>query len=220
MKQNSLYSFSDHYTHFERVVKALLINALDESFLETLYDHTRQKSYAQQMLTSLQYLDDCFVQPRLESLSSRSRWKAQYKERVENYSNVSIHMKNAKDCSCQACGLHRHCKFLVNLSGELYDTRTMEIDDFMSHDKQVFFVGRICANRTRVYHNLKHFKFKLYQECCSMARTEKVENEQVKETVERIFSESKENGWIDKKYDLLQKYLNDADYFQDEKFDL
>lgn len=107
-------------------------------------------------------------------------------------------MKNAKDCSCQACGLHRHCKFLVNLSGELYDTRTMEIDDFMSHDKQVFFVGRICANRTRVYHNLKHFKFKLYQECCSMARTEKVENEQVKETVERIFSESKENGWIDK----------------------
>lgn len=37
VKQNSLYSFSDHYTHFERVVKALLINALDESFLETLY---------------------------------------------------------------------------------------------------------------------------------------------------------------------------------------
>lgn len=30
-------SFSDPYTHFERVVKALLINALDESFLETLY---------------------------------------------------------------------------------------------------------------------------------------------------------------------------------------
>lgn len=30
-------SFSDHYTHFERVVKALLINALDESFLGTLY---------------------------------------------------------------------------------------------------------------------------------------------------------------------------------------
>lgn len=30
-------SFNDHYTHFERVVKALLINALDESFLGTLY---------------------------------------------------------------------------------------------------------------------------------------------------------------------------------------
>ncbi|MBW03559.1 Coiled-coil domain-containing protein 82, partial [Eschrichtius robustus] len=72
-------SFSDHYTHFERVVKALLINALDKSFLGTLYDGTRQKSYAQDMLTSLHYLDNRFVQPRLENLTSRSRWKEQYK---------------------------------------------------------------------------------------------------------------------------------------------
>jgi hypothetical protein len=60
----------------------------------------------------------------------------------------------------------------------------------------VFTVGRICANRTRIYHKLKHFKFKLYQECCSIAKTEEVEDEQVKETVERIFNRSKENGWI------------------------
>nr|XP_020033087.1 coiled-coil domain-containing protein 82 isoform X2 [Castor canadensis] len=219
VKQNSLYSFSDHYTHFERVVKALLINALDESFLGTLYDGTRQKSYAQDMLTSLHYLDNRFVQPRLESLASRSRWKEQYKERVENYSSVSIHWKNPENCCCQACGLHRHCRYSVHLSGKLYNTRTMETDDFMSHDKQVFTVGRICANRTRIYHKLKHFKFKLYQECCSIAKTEEVEDEQVKETVERIFNRSKENGWIKEKYGQLQEYLNFADYFQDEKFD-
>ncbi|KAM8816152.1 coiled-coil domain-containing protein 82 isoform 1-T3 [Rhynchonycteris naso] len=220
VKQNSLYSFSDHYTHFERVVKALLINALDESFLGTLYDGTRQKSYAQDMLTSLHYLDNRFIQPRLESLSSRSRWKEQYKERVENYSNVSIDIRNAENCSCQACGLHRYCRFSVRLSGKLYNTRTMETDDFMSHDEQVFFVGRICAGRTRIYHRLKHFKFKLYQECHSMAKTEEVEDEQVKETVERIFNQSKQSGWIKKKYGQLQDYLNQADYFQDEKFDL
>ncbi|XP_054294257.1 coiled-coil domain-containing protein 82 isoform X2 [Pongo pygmaeus] len=198
VKQNSLYSFSDHYTHFERVVKALLINAFDESFLGTLYDGTRQKSYAKDMLTSLHYLDNRFVQPRLDSLVSRSRWKEQYKERVENYSNVSIHLKNPVNCSCQACGLHRYCKYSVHLSGELYNTRTMKIDNFMSHDKQVFTVGRICANRTRIYHKLKHFKFKLYQECCTIAKTGEVEDEQVKETVERIFRQSKENGWIKK----------------------
>ncbi|XP_010631935.1 coiled-coil domain-containing protein 82 isoform X1 [Fukomys damarensis] len=220
IKQNSLYSFSDHYTHFERVVKALLINALDDSFLQTLYDGTRQKSYAQDMLTSLHYLDNRFVQPRLENLSSRSRWREQYKERVENYSNVLIHLKNPENCSCQACGLHRYCKYSVHLSGKLYNVRTMETDDFMSHDKQVFTVGRICANRTRIYHKLKHFKFKLYQECCSIAKTEELKNEQVKETVERIFSQYKESGWIKEKYGQLQEYLNFADYFQDEKFEL
>ncbi|XP_008048653.1 coiled-coil domain-containing protein 82 [Carlito syrichta] len=219
VKQNSLYSFSDHYTHFERVVKALLINALDGSFLGTLYDGTRQKSYAQDMLTSLHYLDNRFVQPRLENLASRSRWKEQYKERVESYSNVSIHWKKPENCACQACGLHRYCKYSVHLSGKLYNTRTMETDDFMSHDKQVFIVGRICADRTRIYHKLKHFKFKLYQECCSIAKREEAEDEQVKETVDRIFSQSEVRDWIKEKYDQLQDSLNFADYFQDEKFD-
>ncbi|XP_029410759.1 coiled-coil domain-containing protein 82 isoform X2 [Nannospalax galili] len=219
VKQNSLYSFSDHYTHFERVVKALLINAFDQSFLGTLYDGTRQKSYAKDMLTSLDYLDNRFIQPRLESLVSRSRWREQYKEQVESHFNLRIRSKNPEHCSCHACGLHRHCKYSVHLSGKLYDERTMETDDFMSHDQQVFIVGRICANRTRIYHILKHFKFKLYQECCSIARKEAAEDEQVKETVERVFSQSKERGWIKKKYDQLQEHLNSADYFQDEKFD-
>lgn len=60
-------------------------------------------------------------------------------ERVESYSNLSIHPKNPKDGSCQACGLHRHCKYSVHLSGKLYNNKTMETDDFMSHDKQVPF---------------------------------------------------------------------------------
>ncbi|XP_021490774.2 coiled-coil domain-containing protein 82 isoform X2 [Meriones unguiculatus] len=219
LKQNSLYSLSDRYTHFKRVVKALLINALDESFLKSLYDGTRKKSYAKDMLTSFDYWDNGCIQPRLENLVSRSRWKKQYKERVESYSNLSVHAKSPKDCTCQACGLHRHCKFSVHLSGKLYHTKTMETDDFMSHDKQVFLVGRICANRTEVYHQLKHFKFQLYQECCSIAKTEEAEDEEVKKTVERVFSQSEECGWIRKKYKQLQDYLDSADNFQDEKFD-
>ncbi|XP_052045096.1 coiled-coil domain-containing protein 82 isoform X2 [Apodemus sylvaticus] len=193
VKQNSLYSFSDHYTHFERVVKALLINAFDGKFLKTLYEGTRKKSYAQDMLTSLHYLDDRFIQPRLESLVPRSRWKEQYKERVESYSQVNIYSKSPEDCGCQACGLHRHCKFSVHLSGNLYNNRTMERDDFMLDDKQ---------------------------DVCSLATAEEVGDEQVKDTVNRVFSNSQNSGWIREKYDQLQHYLNSADYFQDEKFEL
>lgn len=60
----------------------------------------------------------------------------------------------------------------------------------------MFTVGIICANRTRIYHQLKHFKFTLYQECCSIVDTEYFEDEQVTETVERIFSQLEESGWI------------------------
>ncbi|KFQ42636.1 Coiled-coil domain-containing protein 82, partial [Nestor notabilis] len=207
----------DHYVHFKRIVKAFLINAIDDTFLSSLYGGTRQKKYAQDMLLSLHYLDDRFIQPRLESLISGSRWKDRYKERVDCYPNVHIILKNPKYMSCQACELNRYCKFNVLLSGKLYNSRTLEVDDFMSDDKQVLKVGMVCANRTRVYHNLKHFKYKLYLHCSSITESDVLEDEPVKDTVERLFSQLEDNGWIQKKYSDLEDYMNDADSFQEER---
>ncbi|XP_038004750.1 coiled-coil domain-containing protein 82 isoform X2 [Motacilla alba alba] len=209
----------DHYVHFQRIVKAFLINAIDDTFLSSLYDGTRQKKYAQDMLLSLHYLDDRFIQPRLENLICRSRWKDRYKERVDCYPDVRISLQNAKNMSCQACELKRWCKFNVLLSGRLYNSKTLEVDDFMSDDKQVLKVGVVCANRTRVYHKLKHFKYKLYMDCSSIVELDGVEDEPVKDNVERLFNHLEESGWIQKRYNGLEDYLEDADNFQEEKID-
>lgn len=56
----------------------------------------------------------------------------------------------------------------------------------------------VCADRTRVYHNLKHFKYKLYVDCSSITTLDDVEDEPVKDTVERLFSQLEDNGWIQK----------------------
>ncbi|NWV88126.1 CCD82 protein, partial [Machaerirhynchus nigripectus] len=210
-------SHCDHYVHFKRIVKAFLINAIDDTFLSSLYDGTRQKKYARDMLLSLHYLDDRFIQPRLENLICRSRWKDRYKERVDCYPDVRISLKNTENISCQACEMKRCCKFNVLLSGRLYNSKTLEVDDFMSDDKQVLKVGVVCANRTRVYHNLKHFKYKLYVGCSSVAELDGVEDEPVKDTVERLFSHLEESGWIQKRYNDLEDYMEDADNFQEEK---
>ncbi|NXM70909.1 CCD82 protein, partial [Serilophus lunatus] len=207
----------DHYEHFKRIVKAFLINAIDDTFLKSLYDGTRQKKYAQDMLLSLHYLDDRFIQPRIENLIGRSRWKDRYKERVDCYPDVHIVLENSKTMSCQACGLKQCCRFNVLLSGKLYNSKTLEVDDFMSNDKQVLKVGVVCANRTRVYHNLKHFKYKLYVDCTSVAGLDGVDDEPVKDTIERLFSHLEESGWIQKRYDDLEGYMDDADSFQEEK---
>ncbi|NXR76249.1 CCD82 protein, partial [Pycnonotus jocosus] len=207
----------DHYVHFKRIVKAFLINAIDDTFLTSLYDGTRQKKYAQEMLLSLHYLDNRFIQPRLENLLCRSRWKDRYKERVDCYPDVRISLRNAKNMSCQACEMKRCCRFSVSLSGRLYNSKTLEVDDFMSDDKQVLKVGMVCADRTRVYHHLKHFKYKLYMDCSSVAELDGVEDEPVKDTVERLFSHLEESGWIQKRYSDLEDYMEDADNFQEEK---
>ncbi|XP_065688248.2 coiled-coil domain-containing protein 82 [Patagioenas fasciata] len=209
----------DHYVHFKRIVKAFLINAIDDTFLSSLYDGTRQKQYAQDMLLSLHYLDDRFIQPRLDNLISTSRWKDRYRERVDCYPDVRIIMKNPKNMSCHACGLTRYCKFDVLLSGKLYNSSTLEADDFMSDDKQVLKVGVVCADRTRVYHNLKHFKYKLYVDCSSITESDGFVDEPVKDTVERLFSQLEDSGWIQKRYNDLEDCINDADSFQEEKMD-
>ncbi|NXC07041.1 CCD82 protein, partial [Orthonyx spaldingii] len=217
IKTSFYISRCDHYVHFKRIVKAFLINAIDDTFLSSLYDGTRQKKYAQDMLLSLHYLDNRFIQPRLENLICRSRWKDRYKERVDCYPDVRISLKSTKNMSCQACELKRCCKFNVLLSGRLYNSKTLEVDDFMSDDKQVLKVGVVCANRTRVYHNLKHFKYKLYMHCSSVAELDDVEDEPVKDTVERLFSHLEESGWIQERYNDLEDYMEDADSFQEEK---
>lgn len=56
---------------------------------------------------------------------------------MDCYPDVRISLRDTKNMSCQACEMKRHCKFNVLLSGRLYNSQTLEVDDFMSDDKQV-----------------------------------------------------------------------------------
>ncbi|XP_067890145.1 coiled-coil domain-containing protein 82 [Heterodontus francisci] len=207
----------DLYSHFRRVVKALLINAFDGNFLKSLYEGSRKKKYAQEMLKSLDHFDDRCIQMRLVNLRTTSRWKNRYQERVNCYPNLHVKEHPSFKASCQACELQRNCRFTVILSGQLYDGKNLEQDSFMSNDKQVMVVGRVCAERTEVYHNLKHFKYKLYQQCCSIVQSDDTQDENVKDTVNRIFERLEEQTWIEDQYMHLETILSDADYFCEEK---
>ncbi|XP_053504583.1 coiled-coil domain-containing protein 82 [Ictalurus furcatus] len=216
------------FTHFQVVVKALLINALDTSFLKSLYDGERTKRYAEEMKSSLRHFDERLVLPRLENLKQRSRWKERYKERVECYPKVRVSMVNILTKGCEACELHRNGRFYVRLSGQLYHNHTLQEDQFMPDDSQTFFVGSVCASRTEVYHALKHFKYHLFQRCRTALEDHKEveqepqegeDDEPVKDTVNKVFTKLMEEGWITEQYDKFQEHLNAADFFQEEKLD-
>uniref|UniRef100_A0A6Q2Z135 DUF4211 domain-containing protein n=1 Tax=Esox lucius TaxID=8010 RepID=A0A6Q2Z135_ESOLU len=208
--------------HFQVVVKALMINVLDESFLKSLYTGgDRTKRYAQEMKASLFHFDERTILPRLENLKQRSRWTDRYKERVECYPRVRLVKIGLDGMSvCEACKLQRQCSFSVRLSGQLYDVNSLKEDQFMPDDTQAFDVGSVCARRTEVYHVLKHFKYHLFQHCRTVMEEEKTgEEEPVKETVKKVFAKLEERGWISEQYEKFQDHLNDADYFQEEKLD-
>lgn len=206
--------------HFQVVVKALLINVLDETFLKSLYDGERRKRYAQEMNTSLFHFDERTILPRLENLKQRSRWTERYKERVECYPKVRLVQIGFHGNTCEACQLQRQCSVSVRLSGQLYDSKSLQEDNFMPNDTQAFSVGSVCARRTEVYHILKHFKYHLFQHCRTVLEEEKSgEEEPVKDTVNRVFDKLQQGGWISEQYEKFQDHLNNADYFQEEKLD-
>ncbi|CAB1333058.1 unnamed protein product [Coregonus sp. 'balchen'] len=206
--------------HFQVVVKALMINVLDETFLKSLYGGDRTKRYAQEMMASLFHFDERTILPRLENLKQRSRWTDRYKERVECYPKVRLMKLGLHGSVCEACKLQRQCSFSVRLSGQLYDLNSLQEDKFMPDDTQAFSVGSVCASRTEVYHALKHFKYHLFQHCRTVMEEEKNgEEEPVKETVKRVFTKLEESGWISEQYEKFQDHLHDADYFQEEKLD-
>ncbi|XP_056588079.1 coiled-coil domain-containing protein 82 [Triplophysa dalaica] len=215
-------------THFQVVVKALLINVLDSTFLKSLYGGERTKRYAQEMKSSLHHFDERLVLPRLENLKQRSRWKERYKERVECYPTLRVTEIRAHSKGCEACELHRTGRFSVRLSGQLYHNNSLQEDNFMPDDSQCFFVGSVCASRTEVYHALKHFKYHLFQGCRRALEAQKEgdegdkdgeEDEPVKDTVNKVFAKLEEGGWISEQYEKFQEHLNSADFFQEEKLD-
>lgn len=209
-----------HLNHFQVVVKALLINVLDETFLKSLYDGERRKRYAQEMKTSLFHFDERTILPRLENLKQRSRWTDRYKERVECYPKVRLAQIGLYRNTCDACLLQRQTSVSVRLSGQLYDSKSLQEDSFMPNDTQAFSVGSVCARRTEVYHILKHFKYHLFQHCRTVLEEEKSgEEEPVKDTVNRVFDKLQQGGWISEQYEKFQDHLNNADYFQEEKLD-
>ncbi|XP_016132483.1 coiled-coil domain-containing protein 82-like isoform X2 [Sinocyclocheilus grahami] len=214
-------------THFHVVVKALLINVLDSSFLKSLYSGERTKRYAQEMKSSLLHFDERLVLPRLENLKQRSRWKDRYKERVECYPKLRVIMTRVQTKGCEACELHRTGRFSVRLSGQLYYNNSLQEDQFMPDDSQSFFVGSVCASRTEVYHALKHFKYHLFERCCTALEAQKEiqegdtgeDGEPVKDTVNNVFTKLQDGGWISEQYEKFQEHLNSADFFQEEKLD-
>ncbi|XP_053564565.1 coiled-coil domain-containing protein 82 [Bombina bombina] len=210
-----LLSSNDLGSHFERVIKAFLINIIDSTFLVSLYDGTRQKKYAKEMLNSLNYLDERIILPRLAKLTTSCRWSTRYKERVDCYPLLHIKSIYARDQPCQACQLQRHCRFQVMLSGQSYNGRSMESDDFMSNDKQLFQIGKVCSARTEVYHQLKHYKYYLYKKCSPYIHD--VSDKSAKEIVETSFNLMANKGIIKKEFNTLENYLNEADYFQEEQ---
>ncbi|MBN3312217.1 CCD82 protein, partial [Atractosteus spatula] len=199
--------------HFDRVIKALITNAVNENFLESLYGKRVRKGTEEDMKQSLDRFDQDTIEPRLQALKPARSWQRNYLNRLENYSCIDIDTCSAVERKCQACFMDRMCKYSITLSGPSYDKKILKMEQFLKDNKRVVLVGSLCAEKTRLYHQLRHFKYNLYQECVSEVKKEDFDKNKPDEAVKQIFSKLHDCGWIEQQRCIIKNLIEEADGF-------
>uniref|UniRef100_W5MBN4 DUF4211 domain-containing protein n=1 Tax=Lepisosteus oculatus TaxID=7918 RepID=W5MBN4_LEPOC len=206
--------------HFDRVIKALITNAVNENFLESLYGKSMRKRTEEDMKQSLDQFDQKTIEPRLQALTSTRSWQRNYLNRLENYPCIDIGTCSAVKRKCQACCMDRMCKYSITLSGPPYDKKILKMEQFLKDNKRVVLVGSLCAEKTRLYHQLRHFKYNLYQECVSKVKKEDFDKNKPDEAVKQIFSKLHDCDWIEQQKCIINNLIEEADGFHQKAKDM
>ncbi|KAJ3813187.1 hypothetical protein F5876DRAFT_35639 [Lentinula aff. lateritia] len=105
-----------------------------------------------------------------DSLVASSVWKPEFKGPLERYPELDLVQLEFSMPGCDACNLGARMSTLNGrLLGEPYDRLGFEdldlSDESLSEGecRTDFHLGRFCARRTRVYHDLSHWEYMLFK---------------------------------------------------------
>jgi len=107
----------------------------------------------------------------IRSSITSSVWRPAYRKALQTLPNFDLSELDFAIPQCDACHLGgRLSKFVARLSGTPYDRSTFESleepSDSDSSDRPAnaeFHLGRFCAQRTRIFHELSHWEFALFR---------------------------------------------------------
>ncbi|KAF9075269.1 hypothetical protein BDP27DRAFT_1415624 [Rhodocollybia butyracea] len=106
-----------------------------------------------------------------DSLVASSVWRPEFKKPLETYPELDLIQLEFAMPGCDACHLGARMSTLTGrLLGEPYDRLGFEDQDAFGNRtnskdklKNEFQLGKFCARRTRVYHDLSHWEYMLFR---------------------------------------------------------
>ncbi|KAK0483672.1 hypothetical protein IW261DRAFT_972039 [Armillaria novae-zelandiae] len=101
-----------------------------------------------------------------DSLVASSVWRPEFKKALETYPEFNLFKLDFALPQCDACHLGGRLSTLRGqLGGTPYDPLGFQDSDDEDNEDETreFYFGRFCAKRTRVYHEISHWEYKLFK---------------------------------------------------------
>lgn len=125
------------------------------------------------------------------SLVASAAWHPDFKRVLDQLPNFHSSSDTIYGENCEACRRsNRPASRKVVLIGKLYDLSTLE-EENSDAEFFIFYLGRFCHARSRLYHELQHFKWTMHER----VRNE-VSRDDVGKSQQQILDELETDGTI------------------------
>lgn len=189
--------------HFNVYLQIFLSQSLEPSFLAAI-----RKSKEYFYLVPLEKIDK-MIEGKLEQIDHTVQWKPRFRECMRMKPQMrEINRPNLKQ-SCQACENSSPPTIKsVLFHGAPYDRFLLTDLPDAENSSMEFLVGKTAAPYVTQYHNLHHFKYRLYQRCRAKVHMVRESNKSQNIKDESILDQCLQNrAWVLKIFEDFKSLL-------------
>lgn len=189
--------------HFNVYLQIFLSQSLEPSFLAAI-----RKSQEFFYLVPLEKIDK-MIEAKLEQIDRTVQWKPRFRECMRMKPQMrEINRPNLKQ-SCQACENSSPPTIKsVLFHGAPYDRFLLTDIQDQDTGSMEFLVGKLAAPYITQYHNLHHFKYRLYQRCKAKVHMVRESNKSQNIKDESILDQCLQNrAWVLKIFEDFKSLL-------------
>lgn len=216
--QDEVTSFLNHFsitnlkTAFKIYIQYLISSIIEPGFSEDLV-----KSNDSYFTPALKKIKNSILDYKQIVVAS-SVWNRNFKEDLDQLPNYGSHKIEAQ-ASCDVCSRsNRISTYQVTLSGVRYNSQKLwdgnwseyyELSNYDKIESVTYFMGRFCHTRTKLYHKLNHFQYKLAEGISN--KINKSSNDDKVSILEEILDDEK---WISRRYREYEELKEMIDEFR------
>lgn len=218
--QDEVSSYLNHVSLVDsKTAYKIYIQYLISSILEPGFSDDLMKNNDSYFIPALKKIKNSILDMKQIVVAS-SIWNREFKKDLDQLQNYVSHKIEPQE-SCDVCSRsNRISTYQVTLSGIRYDSNKFWDGDWNEYyeisnvddsniETVTYYMGRYCHVRTKLYHTLNHFQYKLTEKINN--KLYRIKNDDRVTILEKILDDKK---WIERRYREYEELKEMIDEFR------